>query len=208
MTTLAAPSIPAGAMFAFGGDNTNIPTGFLLCNGALLNRNDYSDLFDAIGTHWGTASGVDFRIPTTQGLFVRGVAYGSGNDPDRASRTTIQTGGSTGDQVGTYQSDRYQSHNHSGGTHTHSGASHRHEGGHRGTGANTGALIHGQSGAKGNFLSAFAVDSVASSGGGQTYVPYTNYASGTTGSGSGSSGSSGSNQTAPNNVNVNYIIKY
>lgn len=113
MTTLVdGGSIPVGSIIPFGGTSANVPDGFLLCNGALLNRNDFSALFDVIGTQWGTNSGTDFRVPTTQGLILRGTAYGSGFDPDRNSRTAIQGGAQAGDQVGSYQSTRYGAHTH------------------------------------------------------------------------------------------------
>lgn len=109
----APSSVPVGAVLPFSGRNTAVPSGFLLCNGALLTRADFIELFNVIGSDWGTTSSTNFRIPTTNGLLLRGVAYGSGNDPDRNSRNTIQTGGANGDQVGTLQTDRYASHRHS-----------------------------------------------------------------------------------------------
>lgn len=113
MTTLVGGgTFPIGGVLPFAGPVANIPDGFLLCDGGLLNRNDFAQLFDVIGTNWGTDSGVDFRLPTTQGLLLRGVAYGSGNDPDRNTRTATQTGGQTGDEVGSFQNWRIQSHNH------------------------------------------------------------------------------------------------
>lgn len=113
MTTLVdGGAIPVGTILAFGGPISAIPDGFLACNGALVNRNDYADLFAVIGTQWGTDSGVDFRVPTCNGNLIRGRANGSGADPDRASRTAVQTGGLTGDNVGSLQTWRVQSHRH------------------------------------------------------------------------------------------------
>lgn len=113
---IAAPvnlNFPVGTILPFAGPSTQIPEGFLLCNGAEINREDYVDLFSVIDTKWGSGDGsTTFRIPTTQGLLLRGVAYGSGNDPDRASRNAVQTGGQTGDEVGSFQNWRVQSHQH------------------------------------------------------------------------------------------------
>jgi hypothetical protein len=39
------------------------PAGFLLCNGASINRIIYSDLFAAIGTNYGSASPTTFNVP-------------------------------------------------------------------------------------------------------------------------------------------------
>lgn len=115
MTTLVGGgTFPIGGVLPFAGPTSEIPVGFLLCNGALLNRNDFAQLFAIIGTKWGTDSGVDFRLPTTQGLLLRGASNGAGGvyDPDAGSRNAIATGAATGDDVGSYQTGRLQSHFH------------------------------------------------------------------------------------------------
>lgn len=117
MTTLIAAgagAIPVGSIVPFAGTIASIPTGYLLCDGSAINRNDYADLFAVIAVNWGNGDGVlTFNLPTTQGLLLRGQANGSANDPDRASRTASATGGNTGDNVGTFQTSRYGSHSHS-----------------------------------------------------------------------------------------------
>ena len=45
--------------------------------------------------------------------FLRGADYGRGVDPNASGRTALYGGGVTGDDVGTYQSDSYQIHDHS-----------------------------------------------------------------------------------------------
>jgi microcystin-dependent protein len=199
-------SLPIGAVIPFGGRNTAVPSGFLLCNGTLLTRADFLELFNVIGTDWGTTSGINFRIPTTSGLHLRGVAYGSGNDPDRNSRTAYHSGGASGDQVGSYQADQNGSHNHGGPNHNHSGASHRHLGGVR-TVYNDIAVSGNNAG-----LGTFAATHIPASSGAYTfsyfYGQYTDYQGGATGYASGTTGSQGGNQTNVNNVNMNYIIKY
>ena len=47
-------------------NTTNLlPDGFLVCDGALLDRNDYSVLFQMIGTFYGSGDGVTtFQLPT------------------------------------------------------------------------------------------------------------------------------------------------
>ena len=43
---------------------TNVPSGYLLCDGSEVNREEYSDLFEAIGTTWGEGDGVNtFALP-------------------------------------------------------------------------------------------------------------------------------------------------
>jgi len=67
-----------------------------------------------------------FNLPDFRGRFLRGVDMGTARDPDRASRTTMNTGGNTGDAVGSIQSNQIQTHTHGitvydGGTTTDSG---------------------------------------------------------------------------------------
>lgn len=55
-------ALPAGAIVPFAG--TNIPTGFLLCDGAAVSRTDYADLFDSVGTTYGAGDGsTTFNLP-------------------------------------------------------------------------------------------------------------------------------------------------
>jgi len=54
---------PTGAVMAWGGDT--VPTGWLLCDGRTLLRNDYLALWNEIGTGYntGSESGLEFRLP-------------------------------------------------------------------------------------------------------------------------------------------------
>lgn len=94
-----------------------IPAGYLKCDGSLYEISEYpalaAALFDAsTGKYaWGS-SGTKFNVPYFRGIFPRGVDEGDGNDPDAASRTAISAGGNTGNRVGSFQDDEYQSHNH------------------------------------------------------------------------------------------------
>lgn len=89
------------------------PAGTLSTNGAAVSRSAYSRLFSEIGTTHGQGDGsTTFNVPNYRGRFLRGVAGGQTIDPDRASRTAMATGGNTGDNVGSVQSDQYRSHNH------------------------------------------------------------------------------------------------
>lgn len=90
----------------------SVPGGFLYCNGASLLRSAYPELFAAIGTAWGSADSLHFNLPDMRGRALRGRNNGSGNDPDAASRTASNTGGATGDAVGTVQTDQIVSHAH------------------------------------------------------------------------------------------------
>lgn len=92
---------PAGTIITFGG--TSAPTGYLACQGQEVLISDYSALYAAIGTAWGTSStpASHFILPDLRGEFLRGWDNGAGNDPDAASRTG-------GDNVGSSQLDQMQ----------------------------------------------------------------------------------------------------
>ncbi|MCP4134199.1 MAG: tail fiber protein [bacterium] len=110
--TRAKEAAPIGTVVPFAGPRTNIPDGWFLCNGDPKSRAGYPELFAAIGTAWGAPDGNTFNLPDLQGLFLRGVAAGSPEDPDRNSRAAIKTGGYGGDNVGSYQTDVIKSHKH------------------------------------------------------------------------------------------------
>jgi microcystin-dependent protein len=81
------------------------PEGWLICDGASLDRTLYPELYEAIGTAWGVGDGTaTFNIPDLRGRFLRGVDNGEGNDLDAGSRTPTN-GGNAGDNVGSLQED-------------------------------------------------------------------------------------------------------
>lgn len=68
--------VPAGAIMPFAG--TSLPSGYLLCNGALLSRTGYPELFSAIGTAWGAGDGsTTFALPNLNNRVVQGAATAS-----------------------------------------------------------------------------------------------------------------------------------
>lgn len=94
--------VPSGIVQWFAGPLANCPTGWLYCNGVLLNVENYPDLYAAIGRTY-TASGVpitQFNLPDLRGEFLRGW-------DDRA------TGGVDNGRVfGSNQADDFKSHSH------------------------------------------------------------------------------------------------
>lgn len=116
---------PPGTIVAFGGNT--VPAGWLLCDGSAVASKNYPRLFAAIGPAWGNGTyhqgvvespanpGTDFNIPDLRGVFLRGVNGLRTNpftmDPDWGARTTW-TSGSTGNAVGSVQTNQFQSHNH------------------------------------------------------------------------------------------------
>lgn len=110
---LAGLPVPLGVPLSFFG--TVLPAGrWLWCDGAsYLRVGDKADLFAAIGTSCGAADNDHFNVPGMQGYFLRGVDHGTGRDPNAATRTAMQPGGRTGDNVGSVQADAVQDHVHS-----------------------------------------------------------------------------------------------
>ncbi len=102
---------PIGSVTAFAG--VSVPAGWLVCDGSVVSRTTYSNLFAVIGNAWGDGDGVStFNLPDLQGRFLRGVDNGTGRDPDAASRTASNTGGNTGNNVGTVEDQQYLAHTH------------------------------------------------------------------------------------------------
>lgn len=113
--------LPAGSVIAWAGSSA--PAGWLLADGKSYSRTTYARLFARISTSHGNGTsgtsgeagcpGADcFNVPDYRGRFLRGVASGQTTDPDRASRSAMNTGGNSGDNVGSVQSDHYASHSH------------------------------------------------------------------------------------------------
>ena len=76
-----------GAIQMFAGSTA--PTGYMICDGSAVSRTTYSDLFDIIGTTYGTGDGsTTFNIPNLKGKVVVGL---DGNDTD--FDTLGETGG-------------------------------------------------------------------------------------------------------------------
>ncbi len=69
--------MPIGTIMAYGGDTANSEVvsqldqqGWLPCDGRVVTRNDYPELFNVIGTAFG--NGTDVRVPDLRGRFLRG----------------------------------------------------------------------------------------------------------------------------------------
>jgi microcystin-dependent protein len=103
--------LPSGTVLPFAGSTA--PTGWLLCDGTAVSRTTYANLFAAISTSWGYGdNSTTFNLPDLRGRFLRGRDGGIARDPDRASRVAANTGGATGDNVGSVQGDVFQGHYH------------------------------------------------------------------------------------------------
>lgn len=63
--------LPAGSIIPFAG--SNIPTGYLLCNGAAVSRTTYANLFGVISTLYGAGDGsTTFNLPDLRDRFLEG----------------------------------------------------------------------------------------------------------------------------------------
>jgi len=89
--------LPAGAVAYFA--MSTAPSGWIKCNGAVISRTTYVNLFNAIGVAFGAGDGsTTFKLPDLRGEFLRAWDDGRGADTSRA--------------FGTAQSDQNKSHTH------------------------------------------------------------------------------------------------
>lgn len=83
---------------------------WLYCNGQTVSRADYSRLYAVIGDTFGNGDGsTTFHVPDFRSRFLRGFNDDVTRDPDRASRTAMNTGGNTGNAIGSIQGEATKS---------------------------------------------------------------------------------------------------
>ena len=106
-------SVPAGTIMAFAGSKEVLKRikDWKLCDGSKVSRDDYPDLFNAIGTIYGGDGVPTFTLPDFRGLFLRGVDDGAGRDPDVSTRTPASGSGEK-NKVGSTQGDGVKQHSH------------------------------------------------------------------------------------------------
>jgi len=72
ITNTPQPQPPTGLTVAYAG--TTAPSGWLLCDGSAVSRSTYSDLFNVIGTTYGSGDGsTTFNLPDLRGRFAVGL---------------------------------------------------------------------------------------------------------------------------------------
>lgn len=64
--------IPIGAIFPFAAAPDTSTKRWVLCNGDRIPINDYPELFDVIGSTFGTATATEFYVPDLTDRFIRG----------------------------------------------------------------------------------------------------------------------------------------
>ena len=97
------PVIPAGIIAPYIGTVTSpdkVPVGWLLCNGAAVLQNKYKNLYNLIGTTYGTTGSDTFKLPDLRGRVIMGYCDfasfftpGFGNWPTGSTLTPGQMGG-------------------------------------------------------------------------------------------------------------------
>lgn len=119
---------PPGLMFPYAG--TSAPAGYLLCDGSAVSRATYSDLFDVIGTTYGSGDGSStFNLPDLRGRVIAGQDDMGGTSANRLTGLSNGVNGDTFAATGglesfTVATANMPSHTHTGTTS--SGGSHNH----------------------------------------------------------------------------------
>lgn len=118
---IKTPIIPTGVIEMFAGPVA--PIGWLICDGSIVSRIAFSDLFKVIGTTYGVGnSNNTFTLPDMRGRLPIGVGSGSG-------LTTRALAATVGAETGTLAETNLPSHTHAttvgteSVTHTHTGTS-------------------------------------------------------------------------------------
>ena len=93
---------PLGSIIAFSGNN--IPVGFLLCDGSILNKNEYLDLFNVIGYTYG-GNDNEFKLPDLRECVLVGVGESEREIIKSTNSHDVYT-------LGEFKNDQFQSHTH------------------------------------------------------------------------------------------------
>lgn len=103
--------LPSGMITPWAGDTS--VEGWLICHGQEVSRTTYAELYAVVGNRFGEGNGTTtFHVPDFRGRFLRGRTDTTSRDPDAGLRTAMNTGGLTGNNVGSIQDDEFESHDH------------------------------------------------------------------------------------------------
>lgn len=120
---LGAHAVPVGTVIAYAGQigagdssagqvsKADLQAmGWMLCDGSVLARVDYKELYASIGTLYGSADDDTFRIPKLAGLFLRGADPDAAVDLDAVTRKPLGSGPPA--DVASHQDDALRDHVH------------------------------------------------------------------------------------------------
>jgi microcystin-dependent protein len=99
-------TLPAGMIAPFA--MSSVPSGWLVCDGSTYNsvsNTEYAALFSAIGTTWGGTGASSFKVPDLEGAFLRGTG-------SHGSSTMADGNAFAGPNVGSFENDQMQGHQH------------------------------------------------------------------------------------------------
>lgn len=122
-SVVPSENVPIGTIVAWAGNKTQLPDGWLICNGDKIAYGKYHELCEILSDRWGPTT-VDNNVikeaslPDLRGMFLRGVNEQRNDvflDPDANNRIYInskQPSSFRSNEVGSYQRDSIASHTH------------------------------------------------------------------------------------------------
>ena len=124
-------SVETGMIIEYGGIDTQIPSGWQLCDGSAISRTTYADLFTGIGTTYGVGDGsTTFNLPDLRAKNPMGVNDSSLDNGEDLSLTTRNRADTGGTETIVLITDELPSHRHGG-----------HRGGSQNTDSGAGVLV-------------------------------------------------------------------
>jgi microcystin-dependent protein len=106
LTAAVTAAVPTGVISPYAGLDSNIPTGYLLCNGQAVSRTTYATLFGVVSTVYGVGdNSTTFNLPDLRGRAPIGAGTGTG-------LTARALGATVGTETHILTPEQMPSHNH------------------------------------------------------------------------------------------------
>ncbi len=102
-STASLVGIPIGGFIDYGSTAAE-PAGWKFCDGQILNRTTFADLFSVIGTTYGSSDASTFKTPDARGRVTVGLDDMGGSSANRITSTSADTMGGVLGQESTSQS--------------------------------------------------------------------------------------------------------